>query len=474
MSDTPIHPVILSGGEGTRLWPLSRAAVPKQLVALGGETSLLQQTAERVAHGRFAPPLVICSQDGRFLVDQQLADVGLKAAQILLEPIGRNTAPAAAVAALHLARKDPEALILLLPSDHAIADTAGFRAAAETGAAAARAGWLVTFGIAPDRPEVGYGYIRRGAPLAEAPGSERVAAFIEKPNAEAAAAYLAAGDVAWNSGMFLFAAGTLIAEMERLQPAILAAATAALEAAERDLDFLCLDAEAFARAPAISLDHAVMEHTKRAAVVPVDIGWSDLGSWDAMWRIRAPDPDGNALRGDVLALDCRNSYLHSETGLLAALGAEDLVVVNTKDAVLVCPRARAQDVREVAAALGGAERPERAQHRKVYRPWGSYEGIDEGAGFQVKRLIINVGASISLQRHRRRSEHWVVVRGLAEVTRGEEVFRLEPNQSTYIPVGTIHRLHNPGDAPLHIIEVQCGDYLGEDDIERFEDIYGRG
>ena len=363
---------------------------------------------------------------------------------------------------------------MLLPSDHAIADTPGFRQAAETAATAAGAGWLVTFGIAPDRPETGYGYIRRGAALAEAPGCERVERFIEKPDAEAAAAYLAAGDTVWNSGMFLFTAASLLAEMERLQPAVVAAATAALEAARTDLDFLCLDAEAFAQAPSISLDHAVMEHTDKAAVVPVDIGWSDLGSWDALWRIRTPDEQGNALTGDVLALDCENSYLHSEAGLLAALGTKDLVVVKTKDAVLVCPRERAQDVRDVAAALGQAGRPERGQHPKVHRPWGSYEGIDESDGFQVKRLIINPGASISLQRHQRRSEHWVVVRGLAEVTRGEEVFELRPNESTYIPVGTIHRLRNPGDVPLHIIEVQCGDYLGEDDIERFEDVYGRG
>jgi mannose-1-phosphate guanylyltransferase / mannose-6-phosphate isomerase len=467
-----ITPVILSGGGGTRLWPLSRAAYPKQLLALGGGRSLLQETLLRVAGPGFAAPLVICNDDYRFLVAQQLQDLGAEG-QVILEPVGRNTAPAAAVAALYAGRADPEALLLILPSDHAIADVAGFHAMVAAGAGAAAAGWLVTFGVTPDRAETGYGYVKRAEPLDEAPGCFRVERFVEKPGAETAAAYLAGGDFAWNSGMFLVSARALLEEMVRLAPAIVTAGEAALAASEQDLDFLRLDAEAFAKSPSISLDHAVMEKTERAATVPVDIGWSDVGSWDALWRISLSDQDGNTLVGDVVSLDSTGSYLHSEKHLLAALGVKDLAVVATADAVMVCPRERAQEVRDLVALLDRAERPEAAHHRRVYRPWGSYESIDMGEGFQVKRLILLPGASISLQRHRHRSEHWVVVRGTAEVTRDEDTFELRANESSYIPVGAVHRLRNPGEEALHIIEVQCGDYLGEDDIERFEDIYGR-
>ena len=467
-----VSPVILSGGGGTRLWPLSRAAYPKQLLALGGESSLLQDTVTRVSAEGFAPPLVVCNDDYRFLVAQQLRDIGSQG-ELMLEPVGRNTAPAVATAALHIGREDPDALLLVLPSDHMIADVAGFRAMVAAGAPAAEAGWLVTFGVTPDRAETGYGYIKRAQALAEAPGCFAVAKFVEKPDLETAQAYLAGGDHAWNSGMFLFKAGRLVEEMERLQPEIVTACRAALDVAQRDLDFLRLDAEAFAKSPTISLDHAVMEKTERAAVLPADIGWSDVGSWDALWRIRS-NGAANTLVGDVLALDSRGSYLHSEKPLLAAVGIEDLTVVATADAVLVCPRERAQEVRELVGQLEAAGRDEATYHRRVHRPWGSYESIDMDEGFQAKRLILLPGASISLQRHQHRSEHWVVVRGTAEVTRGEDVFLLQPNESAYIPVGTIHRLHNPGQEDLHIIEVQCGDYLGEDDIERFEDVYGRG
>ena len=467
-----ITPVILSGGGGTRLWPLSRAAFPKQLLALGGGRSLLQETLLRVAAPDFAAPLIICNDEYRFLVAQQLQDLGVEG-HLILEPAGRNTAPAAAVAALHIGRADPEALLLILPSDHTIADVAGFHAMVAAGARAAAAGWLVTFGVTPDRAETGYGYVKRSEPLGEAPGCFRVERFVEKPDAETAAAYLASGDFAWNSGMFLVSARALLEETTRLEPAIVAACETALAAARQDLDFLRLDAEAFAKSPSISLDHAVMEKTARAAVVPVDIGWSDVGSWDALWRISRTDGDGNTLVGDVVSLDSHGSYLHSEKHLLAALGVKDLAVVATTDAVMVCPRERAQEVRDLVALLGRAERPEAAHHRRVYRPWGSYESIDMGDGFQVKRLILLPGASISLQRHRHRSEHWVVVRGTAEVTRDEDTFLLQANESSYIPVGAVHRLRNPGEEALHIIEVQCGDYLGEDDIERFEDIYGR-
>jgi mannose-1-phosphate guanylyltransferase/mannose-6-phosphate isomerase len=468
-----VSPVILSGGGGTRLWPLSRAAYPKQLLSLGGERSLLQDTVARVSADGFAPPLVICNDEYRFLVAQQLRDLAGQG-ELMLEPVGRNTAPAAATAALHLGRDDPEALMLVLPSDHVIADAAGFQAMVAAGARAAEAGWLVTFGVTPDRAETGYGYIKRAQTLDEAPGCFAVERFVEKPDAETAEAYLASGDFAWNSGMFLFKASRLLEEMERLRPEIVEACAAALAAAKQDLDFLRLDADAFAQSPKISLDHAVLEKTERAAVLPVDIGWSDVGSWDALWRIRAPNGASNTLVGDVLALDSHGSYLHSEKPLLAAVGVEDLTVVATADAVLVCPRERSQEVRDLVGQLEHAERAEATHHRRVYRPWGSYESIDTDEGFQAKHLILLPGASISLQRHQPRSEHWVVVRGTAEVTRGEDVFLLQPNESTYIPVGTVHRLHNPVDEDLHIIEVQCGDYLGEDDIERFEDVYGRG
>ena len=468
-----VSPVILSGGGGTRLWPLSRAAYPKQLLDLGGERSLLQDTVARVSAEGFAPPLIICNDEYRFLVAQQLRDLGTQG-ELMLEPAGRNTAPAAAMAALHLSRDDPEALLLVLPSDHVIADVAGFHAMVAAGARAAEAGWLVTFGVTPDRAETGYGYIKKAQALDEAPGCFAVERFVEKPDPETAEAYLASGDFAWNSGMFLFKANRLIEEMKRLQPEIVDACAAALAAAKKDLDFLRLDADAFAKSPKISLDHAVMEKTERAAVLPVDIGWSDVGSWDALWRIRSSKGASNTLVGDVMALDSHGSYLHSEKPLLAVVGVEDLTVVATADAVLVCPRERSQEVRDLVGQLEHAGRPEATHHRRVYRPWGSYESIDMDEGFRVKRLILLPGASISLQRHQHRSEHWVVVRGTAEVTRGEDVFLLQPNESTYIPVGTIHRLHNPGEEDLQIIEVQCGDYVGEDDIERFEDVYGRG
>jgi mannose-1-phosphate guanylyltransferase/mannose-6-phosphate isomerase len=468
-----IHPVILSGGAGTRLWPLSRALYPKQFMALAGETSLLQQTAARVADpARFAAPLVVCNDEHRFLVAEQLRARGISASGILLEPVARNTAPAACVAALRLAEQDPGALMLLLPSDHYIADRDGFLQAVARAAGAAAEGWLVTFGVTPDRPETAYGYIRRAEALA-GHGCHRVARFVEKPDLKTAEGYLAGGDYVWNSGMFLFAAGRLLEEIARLEPDMLDACREALDKAAVDLDFLRLDPAGFARAPAASIDYAVMEKTDRAAVVPVEIGWTDVGSWDALWQVSATDEAGNALEGDTIAVDSRKTYLRSEGPLIAALGVENLIVVATADAVLVCPLDRAQDVRALVQRLDAAGRDEHQVHTKVYRPWGCYQGIDAGDGFQAKRLTIKPGASISLQRHRHRAEHWVVVQGVAEVTRDGEVFTLEANQSTYIPPGTKHRLKNPGHDTLHIVEVQSGDYLGEDDIERFEDLYGR-
>ena len=470
-----IHPVILSGGPGTRLWPLSRAAHPKPFLRLTGDASLFQQTLARVADaGRFAPPVIVCDREHRFLAARQAREAGAEAAAILLEPEGRNTAPAIAVAAMWLARDDPGALLLVLPSDHLIDDLGAFHAAVETGAAAAGQGWLVTFGIAPDRPETGYGYIRRAPDaLAGAPGCFAVAQFVEKPEAARARDLLASGGWLWNSGLFLFTARALLAELDRHAPEVETACRRALDGARSDLDFLRLGEAVFSAGPSLSLDHAVMEASRRAAVVPAAFGWSDLGTWDALARAGEPDARGNVVQGDVLAEDCRDSLLHGSGRLVAALGLEDMLVVETADAVLVAPRARAQEVRALAEALGRAGREEAARHRRVDRPWGSYERVDAGPGFQVKRLILRPGASISLQRHRKRSEHWVVVRGTAEVTREGEVFTLRSGDSAAIPQGALHRLHNPADEPLHIVEVQCGDDLDEADIERLEDLYGR-
>jgi mannose-1-phosphate guanylyltransferase/mannose-6-phosphate isomerase len=469
-----IHPVILSGGAGTRLWPLSRALYPKQFLGLASEESPLEQTLARVADPvRFAAPLVVCNEKHRFLVGDALRRRGAAAEAILVEPVARNTGPAACTAALKLAERDPQALVLLLPSDHRIAEEARFLAAVDQAAQAAAAGRLVTFGITPNRPETGYGYIHCAEPLEGLPGCHRVARFVEKPDQATAEGYLASGGYAWNSGMFLFAANRLIEELERHAPDIVAASRAALAAAATDLDFLRLDEESFARAPSISIDYAVMEKTEHAAVVPAEMGWTDLGSWETLWQISDTDTAGNALIGDVIARDARDNYLRSDGRLLAVLGVSGLVVVALRDAVLVCARERAQDIRQVVDALEAAGREEHRLHPRVARPWGSYESIDADDGFQAKRLIIKPGASISLQRHRHRAEHWVVVRGQAEVTRDDEVFTLEVDQSAYIPCGAVHRLRNPGTEELHIVEVQSGDYLGEDDIERFEDIYGR-
>lgn len=469
-----IHPVILSGGSGTRLWPLSRAAYPKQLMPLVSTGSLLQETVQRVGdRDRFAAPLLICNDEHRFMVAEQLHQDGIVPDRIVLEPIARNTAPAAAAAAVLLAADDPDALMLLLPSDHHIGDPARFLAAVDTAAAAARQGALVTFGMAAERPETGYGYIRRGGALAGVTGCFQVDRFVEKPDLATARSYVADGHFAWNSGMFLFKAAQLIAELERHAPAVIAAARAAVAKAVSDLDFVRLDAGAFATAPSISIDYAVMEKTDHAAVVPAEMGWTDVGSWGALWDIAARDGDGNTLIGDVIATDSRNSYVRGDGRLIAVVGVEDLIIVDTADALLVAPRAKAQDVKAVVERLKADGRSEQLHHRRVYRPWGSYESVDTGERFQVKRLTVKPGGRLSLQKHAKRAEHWVVVSGTATVTRGNEEFDLTENQSTYIPVGTVHRLENRTSEPVHLIEVQSGSYLGEDDIVRLDDQYGR-
>ncbi|HXQ41836.1 MAG TPA: mannose-1-phosphate guanylyltransferase/mannose-6-phosphate isomerase [Candidatus Udaeobacter sp.] len=466
-----IRPVILSGGSGTRLWPLSRAAYPKQLMPLLSDRSLLQETVERVADpAAFAPPILVCNEEHRFLVAEQLRGLARKVEAILLEPIARNTAPAIAAAAL---LAGPEALILVLPSDHYIADKDKFLAAVQTAAKAAALGKLVAFGVEPTGPETGYGYIRKGAAIAGAPGCHAVAAFVEKPGLAKAERYLASGEYLWNGGMFLFRADRFVEELGRFEPAMIEAVRKAVARAKRDLDFTRLDKESFAAAPSRSIDYALMEKTAEAAVVPVSMGWTDVGSWASLWDVAEKDAAGNAIIGDVIAADVKNSYLRSESRLVAAIGLENIVLVETVDAVMAVSRDRAQDLRLIIDRLQAGDRGERLAHRRVYRPWGSYETVDFDQGFQVKRLIVNPGARLSLQKHARRAEHWVVVRGTARVTRDRDVFDLVANQSAYIPLGATHRLENPGKETLHLIEVQSGDYLGEDDIVRIEDSYGR-
>jgi mannose-1-phosphate guanylyltransferase / mannose-6-phosphate isomerase len=469
-----IYPVILSGGSGTRLWPMSRTLYPKQILPLLGDHSLLQQAALRVdGLPIFGPPLIVANEEHRFIIAEQLRAIGLNSQRLLLEPVGRNTAPAACVSALSLVESDPDGLMLLMPSDHVIEDRGAFLAAVERAAAAARAGHLVTFGIHPEKPETGYGYIERGAALPGAEGAFAVARFVEKPDATTAARYVASGDFFWNSGIFLFPAALFLGELERLRTDMVEACHRALTGARRDEDFVRLDREAFAACPADSVDYAVMEHTDKAAVVPVSMGWSDLGSWDALWELAEKDAAGNALLGNVIAEDARNCYLRSESGLIAALGVDDMVVVATDDAVMLAPRNRAQDVRRLVTRLTAEKRAEADSLPRVHRPWGSYETLHNGHRVQVKHILVKPGAKLSLQMHHHRAEHWVVVQGTARVRRGDEEIMLTEDQSTYIPLGTKHRLENPGKIPLHVIEVQSGAYLDEDDIVRFDDHYGR-
>lgn len=475
-----VVPVILCGGAGTRLWPLSRAQHPKQFLDLLGGGTMLQATARRVADPQlFAAPVIVANVEHRFLVAEQLREAGLRPRAILLEPEGRNSAPAAAVAARRVMADDPSALLLLLAADHAMSRPQAFVAAIRRARAAAADGRIVTFGIRPDRPETGYGYVLAGRELPGAPGVHGAERFVEKPDAATAAAYLADGRYLWNSGNFLVRADVLAGEMQRLAPEVDAAARAALSGAARDLDFERLDPAAFAAAPSISIDYAVMERTARAAVVPCDPGWSDVGSFAALREVATLDAAGNATAGDAITVDSRDCLVRSSGPLVATVGVSGLVVVATPDAVLVADAGRSQDVKTVVERLRQAGRGEAEGHTEVHRPWGSYRTLDRGPGFQVKQIRVNPGGRLSLQSHRRRAEHWVVIQGTARVTRGPDRHSLETvdlpeNRSIDIPLGWVHRLENPTDRPVAIVEVQSGDYLAEDDIERYDDAYGRG
>jgi mannose-1-phosphate guanylyltransferase/mannose-6-phosphate isomerase len=464
-----IFPVILSGGSGTRLWPLSRGSLPKQLLALHGARTMIQETVARVSLPGAAAPILICNDGHRFLVAEQMKEIGVTPSAIVLEPMGRNTAPAAAVAALIAGEKDSQAIVALFPSDHVVTDETAFRAALAVAVKAAEAGSIVTFGLEPTAPETGYGYIERGEALGE--GAYKVKAFREKPNAEVAAEYVASGNYYWNGGMFVFRADVMIAELENHAPGVLPAAREAVAKAARDLDFIRLDATSFATAPNISIDYAVMEKTARAAVVPCNIGWNDVGSWSSLWEIREQDEAGNVLQGDVVVHDTKTSFVHSERTLTAMVGVENLVVIATKDAVLVADKGHAQDVKAIVDKLKAADRSEPMQHTVVFRPWGSYEVIDRGDNFLVTQITIKPGERIGQHMHHHRAEHWIVVEGTARVTCGEKVTILHENQSTFIALGEKHRLENPGKVPLKIIEVQSGPYLGADDIARFENFY---
>ena len=482
-----IYPVILSGGSGTRLWPLSRELYPKQLLPLVEESTMLQETVRRLedlADGK--EPVIVCNEEHRFLVAEQMRQLGKSPAGIILEPLGRNTAPALTLAALTLLQNGEDGVMLVMPADHVIQDSAAFHLAVQRGAALAQEGSLVTFGIVPIEPETGYGYIKKGAAIAAAaapvhsaaradtiPGSWRVAAFVEKPDAATAQRYLDSGEYLWNSGMFMMRASVWLAELAAYRSDIEQACRTAHAGSARDGDFLRVEKAAFSTCPSDSIDYAVMEKTAKAVVIALDAGWSDVGAWPALWQVRARDADGNVIQGDVHAHATRNTLMIAQHRFVAAVGVQDMIIVETADAVLVAHKDSAQDVKKIVEHLKKNNRDEYRNQRKVYRPWGCYEGVDAGSRFQVKRITVTPGASLSLQMHHHRAEHWIVVKGTARVTRGDEVFILSENQSTYIPLGTKHRLENPGSIPLEMIEVQSGGYLGEDDIVRFEDKYNR-
>ncbi len=465
-----VLPVLLCGGSGTRLWPLSREAYPKQFLPLAGDFSLLQSTCMRL-HGLpgAEAPLLISNEEHRFMVAEQCRQIGVVPQALMLEPVGRNTAPAIAVAALHAMATLEDPIILVLPSDHVLRDEDGFRQAVLAALPAAEAGGLLTFGIVPTAPETGFGYIK----AVTGEGVRAVEQFVEKPDQATAEKYLASGEYFWNSGMFMFRASRFIEELEKFAPEILKHCKVAVASAKRDADFLRLDKEAFSACPADSIDYAVMEKTQHAMVLPIDVGWSDVGSWSALWQVADQDGEGNVHRGDVMSENCRNTFVWSDNRLVSTLGLENMIVVDTDDALLIAHQDHVQDVKKIVARLKSDSRSQAIHHRQVYRPWGSYTSVDSGERFQVKRIIVKPGAALSLQMHHHRAEHWVVVSGIARVTCDETVMTLTENQSTYIPLGSKHRLENIGDEALELIEVQSGSYLGEDDIVRFDDVYGR-
>jgi len=469
-----IFPVVLSGGSGSRLWPLSRTLLPKQFLPLVSGKTMLQETLLRLGGiAGMKGPVLVCSNDHRFLAAEQLREINVTASAQILEPAGRNTAPAVAVAALYVMETDPDGVMLVLPADHLIRNVTRFHEIVGNAAAAAGNGRLVTFGIVGREPETGYGYIERGAPLEKTERCFRVARFVEKPDEARAHEFIASGRFYWNSGMFVFKASRYLEELGKYRKDILDAAKAAWTASTRDLDFVRLDDKAFMASPSESIDYAVMEKTDDAVVVEADIGWSDIGSWTALWQAGPPDAAGNVTVGDVHADDIHNCYVRAEHRLVAAVGVKDLIIVETSDAILVTHKDRSQEVKRVVDALKAKQRDEYLIHKRVYRPWGYYEGLDSADRFQVKRIMVKPGSKLSLQMHHHRAEHWIVVSGTARVIRGDETLLLSENQSTYIPLGAKHRLENVGKMPLHMIEVQSGSYLGEDDIVRLEDDYKR-
>ena len=468
-----IVPVILSGGSGQRLWPVSRELYPKQLINFTSGRSLLQETASRLSGGAFADPLVVCNDGHRFVIAEQLREAEIRPDVIILEPERRNTAPATALAALLLARRDPETLMLVAPSDHSIGKPKKFFAAVTSAAEAALEGKLVTFGVNPDRPSTDYGYIKKGNPIDGIKGCFSIDGFTEKPNAATAQEYLSSGNYYWNSGLFLFSAERYLEALEGLRPDMVSACRKAVEEGRDDLDFFRPDSRAFETCQADSIDYAVMEHTPDGAVVPVDMGWNDVGSWASLWDIGEKDNDGNVQIGDVIAKNVKDSYLRSDGPLVSVIGLENVAVIATGDAVLVVSKDAVENIKSAVEAMKKDNRDEVLSHPRVYRPWGWYETLESGEGYQVKHLMVKPGHGISLQSHKQRAEHWVVVAGTARVTRDKEVITLGVNESTYLPAGIKHRLENPGPEPLSVIEVQSGSYLGEDDIERYEDRYGR-
>jgi len=474
MKNLTITPVVMCGGSGTRLWPLSRAQFPKQFLPLVNDTSMLQDTLQRLPVN-FTSSVFICNEDHRFLVAEQVKQSATIQPTILLEPEGRNTAPAVALAAINALKEDKDSLLLVLAADHVIKDVEKFHQAIDIAIKAAEQDKLVTFGIVPTHAETGYGYIRKGNKQKDGGfnGFSQVEEFVEKPNAETAQQYLNSGDYLWNSGMFLFKASRYLEELEKFRSDILNSCKKAMESAQQDLDFLRPEESSFLQCPSESIDYAVMEKTKDAVVVSLDAGWSDVGSYSALWDVCPKDDNGNVLKGDVIAHNTRNSYIHSQNKLITTLGVNNLVIIDTPDAVLVANKDEVQNVKEIVEQLKAQNRSESSLHREVYRPWGKYDSVDTGERFQVKRITVNPGAKLSVQMHHHRAEHWIIVSGTAKVTLGEETLLLSENQSTYIPIGVVHALENPGKLPLEMIEVQSGSYLGEDDIVRFEDKYGR-